>query len=114
MWRAGRLKRDAQRAPRRRPPEESCGTPGSRPIGRAGLQPRGRLGHSVGFTGVTGPERFTILPGNGVPLRDRVAFVLHPCVFDKASGAVVQLGDTLVMENGSARFLSSDPLPYEL
>jgi Xaa-Pro aminopeptidase len=86
---------------------------GLAPIEAAGMQPRGRLGHSVGFTGVTGPERFTILPGNEVQLADRVAFVLHPCVFDRGSGAVVQLGDTLVMEDGSARMLSRDPVPYE-
>jgi Xaa-Pro dipeptidase len=83
------------------------------PIEAAGMQPRGRLGHSVGFTGVTGPERFTILPGNQVGLQEGVAFVLHPCVFDKVSGEVVQLGDTLVQEGGSSRFLSRAPVPYE-
>jgi hypothetical protein len=77
------------------------------------MQPRGRLGHSVGFTGVTGPERFSILPGNDVRMDDRLAFVLHPCVFDRTSGLVVQFGDTLVMENGAARFLSPEPVAYE-
>ena len=85
---------------------------GLEPIEGAGYQPRGRLGHSVGFTGVTGPERFSILPGNDVPMEDGLAFVLHPCVYDKGTGAVVQLGDTLVMEGGSSRFLSAEPLPY--
>jgi Xaa-Pro aminopeptidase len=86
---------------------------GLAPIEAAGMQPRGRLGHSVGFTGVTGPERFTILPGNDTPLRDGLAFVLHPCVYDKGSGAVVQLGDTLAMRDGESRFLSPSPVAYE-
>ncbi|HTX07876.1 MAG TPA: M24 family metallopeptidase [Solirubrobacteraceae bacterium] len=86
---------------------------GLAPIAAAGMQPRGRLGHSVGFTGVTGPERFSILPGNDVPMEEGLAFVLHPCVFDRASGAVVQFGDTLVIDNGTARFLSPEPVEYE-
>lgn len=86
---------------------------GLAPIEQAGFQPRGRLGHSVGFTGVTGPERFSLLPGNEVPLRDGVAFVVHPCVWDKGTGIVVQLGDTLVLQNGRARFLSARPVPHE-
>jgi Xaa-Pro dipeptidase len=86
---------------------------GLAPIEHAGFQPRGRLGHSVGFTGVTGPERFSLLPGNPVPIEDGVAFVVHPCVWDRSTGIVVQLGDTLVLEDGRARFLSSRPLPYD-
>jgi Xaa-Pro aminopeptidase len=86
---------------------------GLEPIEAAGMQPRGRLGHSVGFTGVTGPERFSILPANDVEMTDGLAFVLHPCVFDKATGAVVQLGDSLVMESGCSRFLSVSPVSYE-
>jgi Xaa-Pro aminopeptidase len=86
---------------------------GLAPIAAAGMQPRGRLGHSVGFTGVTGPERFSILPGNEVTIEDGLAFVLHPCVFDRTSGLVVQFGDTLVMDDGTARFLSPAPVAYE-
>ncbi|HUF98004.1 MAG TPA: M24 family metallopeptidase [Ilumatobacter sp.] len=78
----------------------------------AGFEPRGRLGHSVGFTGVTGPERFSLLPGNNEPLEDGVAFVLHPCVWDKSTGIAAQLGDSLVMEDGRWRFLSPDPVSY--
>jgi Xaa-Pro aminopeptidase len=86
---------------------------GLAPIDEDGFEPRGRLGHSVGFTGVTGPERFSLLPGNDVPLQDGLAFVVHPCVWDRSTGIVVQLGDSLVLENGEARVLSPRPLPYE-
>lgn len=86
---------------------------GLAPIEQAGFAPRGRLGHSVGFTGVSGPELFSLLPGNEVPLDDRVAFVIHPCVWDRATGIVAQLGDTFVLEGERSRFLSADPVPYE-
>ena len=77
----------------------------------AGLTPRGRIGHSIGFTTITGPEVFSMLPDNPEPLRDDVAFVLHPCVWDRGAGEGAQLGDSYVLENGACRPLSSDPVP---
>jgi Xaa-Pro aminopeptidase len=85
---------------------------GLAPIERAGLEPRGRLGHSVGYTVVSGPERFSILPDNDSSLEESVAFVVHPCVWDRSAGIVVQIGDALVLENGRARHLSQNPVGH--
>jgi Xaa-Pro aminopeptidase len=82
-------------------------------IQNAGYQPRGRLGHSVGFTGVTGPEKFSMLPGNQERMSEGLAFVIHPCVWDRSTGFVVQLGDSLVFENGRERFLTTQRVTYE-
>jgi Xaa-Pro aminopeptidase len=85
---------------------------GLAPIERAGFEPRGRLGHNVGYAVVSGPERFSILPDNDDELQESMAFVVHPCVWDRAGGVVVQIGDSFVLENGRARHLSTSPVGY--